>query len=100
MYPRAVDACEEQLRGTELVLGDLADVVAPGKLGIGQGAPKQSELKQAPLRSSNRPMVPGLSKSGGRNAVSVRSPTSSVWPGLSRYSRSIGMGAPSRGLPR
>jgi hypothetical protein len=37
MYPRAVDACEEQLRGTELVLGDLADVVAPGKLGIGQG---------------------------------------------------------------
>ena len=58
----------------------------------GRGAPKQSELKQAPLRSSNRPMVPGLSKSGGRNAVSVRSPTSSVWPGLSRYSRSIGTG--------
>jgi hypothetical protein len=41
---------------------------------------------------SKNPTVAGLSNSGGRNAVSVRSPTSSDWPGLIRCTRSMGSG--------
>ena len=58
-----------------------------------RSAPKQSALKSAPDRSSCSPVVMGLSNVGGRSAVRERSPTLSVWPGLTRWTRSIGRGA-------
>ncbi|MFD0330922.1 hypothetical protein ACFQZC_28850 [Streptacidiphilus monticola] len=66
---------------------------------VGSGAPKQSELKQTPVESSKKPTVQGLSKSGGRKPVRVRSPTSSDWPGLSRNSRSSGSGRSQDMMP-
>lgn len=51
---------------------------------VGRGAPKQSELKQTPEWSSKKPTVAGLSNSGGRKPVRVRSPMSIVSPGLRR----------------
>ena len=66
----AKSSCAERSSSREL-----ADVVARGELGIGEGAPKQSELKHAPLRSSNRPMVPIVEEwrpECGQRPVSLR----------------------------
>lgn len=52
VHPGAVDGGPEQLRGAELVSGDVGDVAGSGEVGVGRGAPKQSELKQVCDRSS------------------------------------------------
>jgi hypothetical protein len=50
--------------------------VPPARSAVGSAAPKQSEVKLARDFGSWKPTVAGLSNSGGRNACSVRSPTS------------------------